>query len=777
MRQGHSASPAPGALVLLRCVIGAAKGLPIGCEEEGAPGQVVVKVAVGQTIVATSPKQPTVGENTGALNVCFQETVDVPVPGMAGGRVLPVTIRLTSPTGEDHYGLQSLLEVDYGSAGRQWLTLRPSDPAAGKAFGEVFIQWSFAGTPSPHSISADAQGPAVGRWPLGNAPPRTCSAPVCPPQAPMAVVKSDPAKARVHFNDLWAHSTRKGRAPSVGADGLQGRDDSAERLPGPGTLRLRIKAVRLHTLPQADLRSLTLVCSYGGTERHSQSVLAPNGWFREGADVQLEFEADFDVVYSATGRKLLFFSLWGQAKPVVSSAGAPRPGSGDRAYEDLRLGDGVFELANLPPAAQQTCTLNSDHTITFAYRVTYQRPLQEGSRGRPKSAHPNAKKAPKHIAGLDGETDLRGAVQQPRPQSAQSVSRPLSAGKPERLRREIAGVHDVLQFSTPRRDEGDERPRSIAGVGADGIDTGCIQMDFGRPQAADAMTAAAAAAEEASDMQVDARGAENCGPPPLLPPCETTADLSSGEDSPVPGSPPPLITRAAPAWSPPLPTAQPPQPPQHNLLPAGTPMKAVFSQLRRDLHRQLALMEERLSMKLDSLGTRVARLESFVDDAPVPRHRQDSSGLPTTSSPTRSRPASCQSRPTSSNRPWSGGSNPSVSVRAASPIGHLGPLSRPSSSGTSTGDGTPPPNVLQAAADLSGSIVTDDQLRTKFEELAGPGRVCISFVELRRFYRSFDSFGIDETDEQVGRKLAKFCRTDQVSFNEFAHLALSLAKR
>eukprot|EP01062_Namystynia_karyoxenos_P068836 TRINITY_DN6392_c0_g2_i1.p1 TRINITY_DN6392_c0_g2~~TRINITY_DN6392_c0_g2_i1.p1 ORF type:complete len:897 (+),score=240.40 TRINITY_DN6392_c0_g2_i1:114-2804(+) len=894
-RQGRSAGPPPGGQVLLRCVIGSARGLPLkgGFGAADSPG-LIVRVSSGASAASTSARQPSSACPEGPLSCAFHEALDLPVPSTAPG----VSAHTVAVVLEEEGGLsldegfrgQALFDADSGGSGRQWLRLlpRPGNAADTRAlrrdgpYGELFVQWSCPGAANGTSEAAapfaapqlqPQQSSLVGRgWMPPGGALRACSAPQRP-AAPSAACerKHDTAKARVHFNDLWAQSpaqTRKSRSPNqVGPDG-QPRDDSAERLPGPGTLRLRVKGVSIAPgMGVPKLRSITLACSFGGVERQSQTTPVPAAAAAaaaaassapppalpppqqqqqqqpplelqpaEGAAVEaavaeahpitlagvpFDFETEFDVVYSDAGRKALFFTLWGQAQPS------------ERGYEDVRLGDGAFEVSNVPPPADQSCTLSAGHVVRFAYRVTYQRPLQEGARGRPKSAHPNTKKASRQLplfgAAQRGAVDALGFPQGGTAVGEQRVGppRPLSAGKAERLRREVAVGGSVLlgvapfargitppphaqHFAAPGSCRGDEGgPPFTLGVLGGGIDTGAIEMNFdrpcgGAPPRADPPAPAAvverAAPEAGAACRADSPAA--CGPPPLLPP-ETFAQPAapgacsgggctvgslSGADSPPPCSPPPLVARSSGSsgvWSPPLPAAQPPQaapqPPQH---PAGPPVSgaalyAVLGQLRRDMQRQLAVVEERLHHRLDTLGARVTRLEQFADpdgSLQLRDRRQDASGvgLPTTMSPPRSRPASCQSR-VSTSRPCSGGSARSLSIRCASPTGHLGAsISRPSSSGTSTGAGTPPPCVL--AADISGAIVSDEQLRAKFDELAA-GRSWISREELCRFYRSFDSFGIDESDDQVTKRLSKFSRSEQVPFHEFAHLALYLAKR
>eukprot|EP00756_Hemistasia_phaeocysticola_P009703 Hpha_TRINITY_DN14941_c2_g3::TRINITY_DN14941_c2_g3_i2::g.143514::m.143514 len=774
---------------VLRCQVISARGLALSPQT-----RLSASVQVGCT---TAPVQPQVVSADGASSevghVEFNEAVELPLPSVSASvGALTVRVSLTeqppaaAPEHPDLWCCQASFEaLPERGGGREWLTL-VRQPAGEEAEGEVQVQWTFVGM-SPSFAAQDKH--VVGRgWLPPGAPPRTSSAPVMvTAHPPGASGKGEVVKARVHFGDLWAQSSqvqRRGRkssrSPTVLPDGsAPPRDDSSERLPGPGTLRLRVKGVRIGSVPSGiKLQGLTLACAYAGMERQSQSVVSAEGLLSQGQEVPLELEFEFDVVYSTHCRKFLSLSLWGQTVRT-----------GDRGGNSVPLGDGVLEVAQPPPASIQMCELSAGHMVSLAYRVTYQRPLQEGARGRPKSAHPSAKKTPRcppaSISRRMPESDA--SPQRKRPQSAQALYRPLSAGKAERLRREVAGVHQLLSGPPLRRDEGDDRPRPAE---REGIDTGGIQMDFesawqqavaeddelvleedeevqrvGRNKQAALGSPPDCPDLEAAGAGAPAGGGPMCfeagGPPPLLPPGQENE--GDREGSPEPCSPPPLVARSVAASS----------PPQPRQVAAGAPVYAMFAQMRRDIQRQLSLMEERLTQRIDVMAARVSRLETVVGEESqgTLRRRHDSAGLPTTSSPPRSRPASCQSRRTCSSRPWSGGSATSgapPSLRAGSPI--HGAISRPSSSGTSTGDAGPP-----GLTDVM--MVGDEQLRRKFEELAGPGEGWISKEALRRFYRSFDSLGVHETDEQVSQLLSRYAKADQVSFNEFAHLALALAKR
>lgn len=103
----------------------------------------------------------------------------------------------------------------------------------------------------------------------------------------------------------------------------------------------------------------------------------------------------------------------------------------------------------------------------------------------------------------------------------------------------------------------------------------------------------------------------------------------------------------------------------------------------------------------------------------------------------------------------------------------LGAASRPSSADSVTG--------ASGGYDVSHSIVTDTQLRNKFNEYDIKGRGSITVPQLIQFYRANSPFG-DDDDEVKILKYFEYCgikvrSSEGVSFDEFARLALKLAQR
>ena len=85
------------------------------------------------------------------------------------------------------------------------------------------------------------------------------------------------------------------------------------------------------------------------------------------------------------------------------------------------------------------------------------------------------------------------------------------------------------------------------------------------------------------------------------------------------------------------------------------------------------------------------------------------------------------------------------------------------------------PVSVAVRSDVSGVLVTEEQLRAKFDELDVRQRGWISCEALRRFYHTFD-FGLDDGGK-VDTMLMRFAKTDRVPYAEFARVALSLAAR
>jgi hypothetical protein len=123
--------------------------------------------------------------------------------------------------------------------------------------------------------------------------------------------------------------------------------------------------------------------------------------------------------------------------------------------------------------------------------------------------------------------------------------------------------------------------------------------------------------------------------------------------------------------------------------------------------------------------------------------------------------------PTGAQRPGSGyNTGPRI---PKAPSSMSGAASRPSSADSVGG------------YDVSHSIVTDSQLRTKFHEYDIKKRGLITVPQLIHFYRANSPFGDDEDETRI-LKYFDYCgirvrSSEGVSFDDFARLALRLAQR
>jgi Ca2+-binding EF-hand superfamily protein len=82
--------------------------------------------------------------------------------------------------------------------------------------------------------------------------------------------------------------------------------------------------------------------------------------------------------------------------------------------------------------------------------------------------------------------------------------------------------------------------------------------------------------------------------------------------------------------------------------------------------------------------------------------------------------------------------------------------------------------------DVSQSLVTEAQLRSKFRELDTKGVGYITKAQTIQFYRKMSLFGAEESDAQIVRFLQKFCphlNDDLVTFDEFTQVSLKLAQQ
>ena len=177
-------------------------------------------------------------------------------------------------------------------------------------------------------------------------------------------------------HDVFNSIPRPKSAMEINSVSSQQDSGSREILPGPGTLHLHLTKLLIPftSVSSEEIATITLHCSFGGAERFLPAIPFEK-------QITLDNYIEYDVVYSARQR-LIHFSLWGQREMPKGEK------KGLAVYEDLLLGEIMFEVNSGAPHSSQVAKLTGGIELTFNYRLTYQKPLQEGSSGRPRSAHP-----------------------------------------------------------------------------------------------------------------------------------------------------------------------------------------------------------------------------------------------------------------------------------------------------------------------------------------------------------------------------------------------------
>lgn len=80
---------------------------------------------------------------------------------------------------------------------------------------------------------------------------------------------------------------------------------------------------------------------------------------------------------------------------------------------------------------------------------------------------------------------------------------------------------------------------------------------------------------------------------------------------------------------------------------------------------------------------------------------------------------------------------------------------------------------------IEGLPVTDHKLRELFDSYDVNHNGYLEFDEVKKFYRSFENYGLEPTDAEVERAIRVYAKSadNRVSFDEFCCLVLSLARR
>ena len=82
-------------------------------------------------------------------------------------------------------------------------------------------------------------------------------------------------------------------------------------------------------------------------------------------------------------------------------------------------------------------------------------------------------------------------------------------------------------------------------------------------------------------------------------------------------------------------------------------------------------------------------------------------------------------------------------------------------------------------SNIGGLPVTEPKLRELFDALDSSKNGFLEFNELKKFYQSFENYGIQYTDREIQEQLKRYAKRDDgaVTFDEFSCIILSLAQR
>eukprot|EP00758_Cryptobia_borreli_P009499 Tbor_TRINITY_DN5487_c3_g1::TRINITY_DN5487_c3_g1_i1::g.24169::m.24169 len=80
---------------------------------------------------------------------------------------------------------------------------------------------------------------------------------------------------------------------------------------------------------------------------------------------------------------------------------------------------------------------------------------------------------------------------------------------------------------------------------------------------------------------------------------------------------------------------------------------------------------------------------------------------------------------------------------------------------------------------INGLPITEHKLRELFNDLDINKNGILDFVEVKKFYNSFDNFGLECTDKEITAQVNKYTSNPNVSFtfDEFCCLMLSIVQR
>eukprot|EP00758_Cryptobia_borreli_P012249 Tbor_TRINITY_DN5729_c1_g1::TRINITY_DN5729_c1_g1_i8::g.19707::m.19707 len=80
---------------------------------------------------------------------------------------------------------------------------------------------------------------------------------------------------------------------------------------------------------------------------------------------------------------------------------------------------------------------------------------------------------------------------------------------------------------------------------------------------------------------------------------------------------------------------------------------------------------------------------------------------------------------------------------------------------------------------IGGLPVTEPRLQQLFHQLDVNKNGYLEFGEMKKFYKTFDNFGVEYSDREIQENIRKYAKNSNgtISFDEFCCIVLSLAQR
>ena len=87
--------------------------------------------------------------------------------------------------------------------------------------------------------------------------------------------------------------------------------------------------------------------------------------------------------------------------------------------------------------------------------------------------------------------------------------------------------------------------------------------------------------------------------------------------------------------------------------------------------------------------------------------------------------------------------------------------------------------VEELENNIGGLPVTNNKLRELFDTLDNSKNGYLELNEMKKFYKSFENYGLEYTDKQVETQIRKYAKSEDgtINFDEFSCLVLALAQR